>query len=190
MTDIKWPEDNDHATADQMIRHSAGRAVLFAEAGRLWLHRGTGMGGSDQGKQADRRWIEYTESEIADAGLAFVLNAIQIHDPKFADEVARELYERVEDGEWLHEGNADILEQKGIPWEEAQEPAAKAAANRYNAESVIHDRLYDIQACLAKTLDNIQGGDFAWTGAEAVEFIQDALKMTLPPESPDAEPTE
>jgi hypothetical protein len=51
-------------------------------------------------------------------------------------------------------------------------------------------RLYDVQAYLAKTLDNIEGGDYGWTGAEAQEFIAEALAMTLPPEAldPESEP--
>ena len=48
------------------------------------------------------------------------------------------------------------------------------------ATSDLTKRLYDVQAYLEKTLDNVESGDFAWTGAEAVEFIKDTLEFLRP----------
>jgi len=62
------------------------------------------------------------------------------------------------------------------------EPVERLVDLILGADIDAQKRLYDVQAYLAKTLDNIEGGDYGWTGAEAVEFIQDALKMSLPPE--------
>lgn len=130
LAQIKRPEREEDATADRMILNGA-RIASFAraeadEVGDLYFS--TDREDPEYASRA-RAWADALSTFISAVQGPYLLDLIQKHDPAFADELARRLWDAVEMGDVLDESLWEFYERRGI------DPATvEAAIKAHRAE--------------------------------------------------------
>lgn len=112
---IKWPETEQDATADALVKHGAMVAMVMSRENHDRMRAAYKYSKDDPERAgALREWVQGLAGEIAEAQVAVLLNTIQTDAPDRADELARMLWRYTEDGGLLYELMFDLLDARGI----------------------------------------------------------------------------
>lgn len=111
----KWPEREEDATADALVRHGARIAVAVQATADELMHEAFALDReSPEYKPAMRRYLDAVSGFIAEAQVVVALVETQKRSPEAADSLARLLWELTEDGGVLHELMYDYLAARGV----------------------------------------------------------------------------